>query len=372
MSENGITAITVPKWGMAMDEGTVTAWHVDEGGAIQAGDEVLDVESTKIANAIEAKEAGVLRRQVAAVGQTLPVGGLLGVIAPPETGDAAIDRFIEGFVVVAPDDDETESGPQPQTVDVQGQSIQYLAHGEGGVPIVLVHGFGGDINLWMFNQPVLAEDRAVYAVDLPGHGGSTKDVGDGSIAHLAAMTMGTIEALGLETCHIVGHSMGGAVAMQIALDNTERFASMTLIAPAGLGPEINGDYITSYIAAERRKEMKPVVSQLFADQSLVTRQMVEDVLRAKRIDGIKAALTTIAAAQFDGDRQLVELATQARELDLPKQVIWGAEDQIIPTSHANKLSGANVTILNGAGHMPMMEKTPDINQTIAAFVASQA
>ncbi len=369
MRENGITAITVPKWGMAMDEGTVTAWHVDEGGAVEAGDEVLDVESTKIANAIEAKEAGVLRRQVAAVGQTLPVGGLLGVIAPAETGDAAIETFIDGFVVVAPDDDEADSGPQPQTIDVHGQSIQYLVHGEGGLPVVLVHGFGGDINLWMFNQPALADGRAVYALDLPGHGGSTKDVGDGSISHLAAMTMGTIEALGLDTCHIVGHSMGGAVAMQVALNNTDRIASMTLIAPAGLGPEINGGYIAGYIAADRRKDMKPVVAQLFADQSLVTRQMVEDVLRAKRIDGIKAALSTIAAAQFDGDRQLVELASQAGGLDLPKQVIWGAEDRIIPASHAGNLAGANVTVLDGAGHMPMMEKTPDINQRIVDAVS---
>lgn len=368
MSENGIVAITVPKWGMAMDEGTVTAWHVDEGGTVQAGDEVLDVESTKIANAIEAKEAGVLRRRVAAIGQTLPVGGLLGVIASEDVGDAEIDAFIDGFVVVTPDDDDADSGPQPQTIEVHGQSIQYLVHGEGGVPIFLVHGFGGDINLWMFNQPVLAEDRAVYAVDLPGHGGSSKDVGDGSIAHLATATMGTIEALGLDTCHLVGHSMGGAVAMQLALDNIERVASLSLIAPAGLGPEINGDYITSYIAAERRKEMKPVVSQLFADQSLVTRQMVEDVLRAKRIDGIKSALSAIATAQFDGDRQLVELAKQAGQLDIQKQVIWGAQDQIIPASHADNLAGAKVSVLDGSGHMPMMEKTPDINQLISDVV----
>ena len=370
MSDNGIVAITVPKWGMAMDEGTVTAWHVDEGGTVNAGDEVLDVESTKIANAIEAKEAGILRRQVAAIGQTLPVGGLLGIIAPADTGDAEIDTFIDGFVVVAPDDDEAESGPQPQTVEVNGQTIQYLVHGEGGVPVVLVHGFGGDINLWMFNQPALAEDRAVYALDLPGHGGSSKDVGDGSIAHLATMTMGTIDVLGLETCHIVGHSMGGAVAMQVAIDHTDRMASMTLIAPAGLGPEINGGYLAGYTAADRRKDMKPMVAQLFADQSLVTRQMVEDVLRGKRIDGVKAALTTIAAAQFDGDRQLVDLSEQAGRLDVPKHVIWGAEDRIIPPSHAHNLAEAHVTMLDGAGHMPMMEKTPDVNQLIRDFVTA--
>ena len=368
MSESGIIAITVPKWGMAMDEGTVTAWHIDEGGQVNAGDEVLDVESTKIANAIEAKDAGVLRRHVAAVGQTLPVGGLLGIIAPSDVGDEEIDAFVDGFVVVAPDDDEADGGPQPQTVEVDGQTIQYLVHGDGGVPVVLVHGFGGDLNLWMFNQPVLAEGRAVYAFDLLGHGGSSKDVGDGSVDHLATMTLATIDVLGLERVHLVGHSMGGAVAMQAALDQAERMASLTLIAPAGLGPEINGGYIAGYIAAERRKDMKPMVAQLFADQSLVTRQMVEDVLRAKRIDGVNAALSTIAAAQFDGNRQTVDLSGQAGGLDLPKHVIWGADDRIIPVSHANNLAGATVTVLDGAGHMPMMEKTSEVNQLVGDVV----
>ena len=73
MSDGQIHALTMPKWGMAMDEGTVTAWHVAEGAAVEAGVELLDVESTKIANAIEAKQAGILRRCVAAVGDTLPV-----------------------------------------------------------------------------------------------------------------------------------------------------------------------------------------------------------------------------------------------------------------------------------------------------------
>ena len=80
MTGGRILAVTVPKWGMAMEEGTVTAWHVEEGAPVAEGDEVLDVESTKIANAIEARAGGVLRRRVAAVGATLPVGGLLAVI----------------------------------------------------------------------------------------------------------------------------------------------------------------------------------------------------------------------------------------------------------------------------------------------------
>ncbi len=364
MSDDRIYALTVPKWGMAMDEGTVTAWHVEEGGAVNRDDEVLDVESTKIANAIEAKEAGILRRQVAEIGQTLPVGGLLGVIAPDDLGDDDIAAFIEGFVVVAPDDNEGDGGPQPQTVEVNGRPIRYLVHGEGGKPVLLVHGFGGDLNAWMFNQPALADGRAVYAIDLPGHGGSTKDVGDGSVDHLGQIVLGLIDGLGLEHVHLVGHSLGGAITLTMALAAPGRFASLTLIAPAGLGPEINGGYISGFVAAERRKDMKPLVQQLFSDGSLVTRQMVEDILRSKRIDGVDAALATIATAQFDGDHQKLDLAARAGDLDVPTQIIWGADDRIIPASQARNLAGAKVTVIDDAGHMPMMEEAGEVNQLI--------
>ena len=369
MSEEKIQALTVPKWGMAMDEGTVTAWHVDEGGTVSPGDEVLDVESTKIANAIEAKEAGVLRRQIATVGQTLPVGGLLGIIAPDGVSDETIAAFVEGFVVVTPEGEDGDGGPQPQMIDIGGQPIRYLVQGDEGDPVLLIHGFGGDLNAWMFNQTALADGRRVYAIDLPGHGGSVKHVGDGSVGHLAATVAALIDALDLHHVHLVGHSLGGAVALALALDKPEKVASLTLIAPAGLGPEINGAYITGFVAAERRKDMKPLAQQLFSDGSLVTRQMVEDILRTKRIDGVDAALATIAAAQFDGDRQKLDLAARAGDLDVPAQVIWGADDRIIPSSQAHNLAGANVTVIEGAGHMPMMEKAGEVNQLIAQIAA---
>lgn len=362
-----ILAITVPKWGMAMSEGTVTAWHVEEGAAVRAGEEVLDVESTKIANAMEAKRDGVLRRRVVEVGRTLPVGALLGVIADANVPDAEIDAFVDGFVVEATDDADGPSGPSPQTLQAGGRTIRYLFHGEGGEPIVLVHGFGGDLNGWMFNQAALAADRAVWALDLPGHGGSSKDVGDGGLAVLVEAVLAVIAATGADHVHLVGHSLGGAVALAVALDHPEKVASLTLIAPAGLGAGINGGYIRGFVAAQRRKDMTPVAQQLFADESLVSRQMVEDLLRMKRIDGAERALATIAAAQFEGDRQRLDLAARAADLDVPVQIVWGRGDRILPVAHAGNLPGAKVTILEGAGHMPMMEKAAEVNILIAAF-----
>jgi len=366
MSDDRILAITVPKWGMAMEEGTVTGWHVEEGATVAEGDEVLDVESTKIANVIEAKRAGVLRRRTADVGVTLPVGGLLGVIAGADVSDGEIDDFVSGFVVEAAAGDE-DAGPAAQTVEIDGRAVRYVVHGEGGEPVLLVHGFGGDMNAWMFNQAALADDRAVFSLDLPGHGGSTKDVGDGSLDVLAAAVLAVMGETGSEHVHLVGHSLGGAVALAVALDHPERVASLTLLAPAGLGPEINGDYIAGFVAAQRRKDMKPLAQQLFADPGLVSRSMVEDLLRSKRIDGVDAALDAIAGHQFRDGRQNLDLAARAGDLDVPVQIIWGRQDAIIPSGHAARLEGAEVHLLDGAGHMPMMEKAAEVNALIAGF-----
>jgi len=368
MSDPRIQALTMPKWGMAMDEGTVTAWHIAEGAPVNAGDEVLDVESTKIANAIEAKAPGVLRRQVAEIGQILPVGALLGIVALPDVSDEEIVAYIGEFKFVTPDGDDPDAGPRAQTIEVDGQPIRYVVQGESGRPVLMIHGFGGDLGAWMFNQPSLADRYRVIACDLPGHGGSTKNVGDGSVQHLARVVLGLSEALELRHVHLVGHSLGGVIAMAMALEQPERIASLTLIAPAGLGPDINGDYIRGFVAASRARDMKEWAKRLFADGNLVTRRMVEDILRMKRIDGCNAALEKIAVAQFDGNRQKTDFSARAAALPMQVQIIWGAEDRIIPASQARALSGPRVVILEGAGHMAMMERAGEVNQLIASFI----
>ncbi len=92
-----ICAIAVPKWGIEMVEGTVSTWLKEVGDSISKGDEVFEMESDKIVNVWEAPSAGVLRRRIAEEGDTLPVGELLGVIAPADVDDAAIDSFIADF-----------------------------------------------------------------------------------------------------------------------------------------------------------------------------------------------------------------------------------------------------------------------------------
>src|SRR5262249_461844 len=152
-----------------------------EGDAVAASDELLEIETSKITNVMEAGESGVLRRVVAPEGATLPIGGLLAVLAPPDTLDADIDSFFAGFVVPGiASGGETESGARGREEGgVGGKRLRYLDLGAGaGAPVVFIHGFGADLNAWMFNQPALADRHRTIALDLPGHGGSGKVVGD--------------------------------------------------------------------------------------------------------------------------------------------------------------------------------------------------
>lgn len=92
-----IHAVTMPKLGFAMKEGAVTAWRVAEGEPVSLDQAVADIEIEKAVAEVAAPAAGVLRRQVAKVGETLPVGGLMGVIAGADATTEAIDRFIADF-----------------------------------------------------------------------------------------------------------------------------------------------------------------------------------------------------------------------------------------------------------------------------------
>lgn len=234
--------------------------------------------------------------------------------------------------------------------------------------MVLIHGFGGDLNNWLFNQPALAVERRVIALDLPGHGESGKQLRSGDAEELSLAVLALLDHLKFDRVHLAGHSMGGLVALTVADQAPARVASLTLIASAGLGPDINGDYLQGFTEANNRNALKPQLTQLFSDPALVTRQMLEDMLKFKRLEGVDKALQQLNTALFEGGRQTLDLRHGVGRQ--PSLVIWGSDDAIIPARHAEGLD-AQMEILPGQGHMVQLEAAERVNQLMAAFLKSQ-
>ncbi len=363
MADDSIQRVTMPKWGLSMKTGKIIEWFVAEGDTISKGADLVDIETDKIAGTLESPTAGLLRRIIAEPGSDLPVGAVLAVLAPTEVADADIDAVVEeAKAAIESGALEVDDEPAPQVVEVGGRRISYLTlapEEPGGDPVVLVHGFGGDKNSWLFVQGPLAETHMVHALDLPGHGASDKDVGDGSLQVLAGTVVGFLDALGITRAHLVGHSLGGAVIAAVARAEPGKVASLTLLAPAGYGPDADAEYLRGFAAASSRRELKPLLGRLFADESLLTRQLVDDPLRSTRLDGVGEALRAILGTLLDGDRQAIDTPAILEGIDVPVTVVWGGADRILPAPDG---VGERVQ----AGHMLHMEAANDVLRHIRA------
>jgi pyruvate dehydrogenase E2 component (dihydrolipoamide acetyltransferase) len=368
---SSILKLTMPKWGLSMTEGTLVRWLVEEGARVEPGMEVCDVETEKIANAIESNVSGILRRKAAQEGDVVSVSGLLGVVADATVSDTEIEAYIKDFqaTFVPPSPQDEGGGPSPQKIEITGRAVRFLKRGEGGTPVVLIHGFGGDLNTWLFNHEPLSGKREVYALDLPGHGESSKQVERGDVREFAEVVAAFMDAAQIPKAHLIGHSLGGAIAAATAISHPERVASLTLIASAGLGDGINAEYIEGFVEAKTRNELKPHLRQLFADEDLVTRQLIDDVLKYKRLDGVQETLRKVANAVFPGGKQSLVLREKLAQLSLPLLIVWGSDDRIINSSQAHGLpTNARIEIIPGRGHMVQMEAAAELNRVVDEFL----
>lgn len=274
--------------------------------------------------------------------------------------------------------DSKENGEKRDTLqylftEVGGLRVRYADRGFGDSVVLLLHGFGGDLDNWMFNLDSLAEKHRVLALDLPGHGQSVKTNVDPSLSGMATFVRKFLDVLSVSSVHVVGHSMGGAIAMQLASDSPETVKSLGLICSAGLGPDINSDYLRGFVEAQSQQELKLVLQQLFADESLVNLQLVNDLLNYKRIDGVEATLNALSETLISAGEQTF-LTDNIVASGIPVLVIWGKQDRIIPVSHAQNFSAAGgycveVEIFDSAGHMVQMEKAYEVNRSLLNFLA---
>ena len=274
--------------------------------------------------------------------------------------------------------DSEENGEKKDTLqylftEVGGLRVRYADRGFGDSVVLLLHGFGGDLDNWMFNLDSLAEKHRLLALDLPGHGQSVNKNVDPSLSGMATFVRKFLDVLSVSSVHVVGHSMGGAIAMQLASDSPETVKSLGLICSAGLGPDINSDYLRGFVEAQSQQELKLVLQQLFVDESLVNLQLVNDLLNYKRMDGVEATLKALSETLISAGEQTF-LTDNIVASGIPVLVIWGKQDRIIPVSHAQNFSAAGgycveVEIFDSAGHMVQMEKAYEVNRSLLNFLA---
>ena len=235
-----------------------------------------------------------------------------------------------------------------------------------GPPLVLLHGFGGDHTAWFTVLPRL--DGPSLAYDLPGHGLSLRAPGAGKAGAMAKGLVADLDARGVTRFHLVGHSMGGAVATLVAMRVPERVVSLTLLAPGGFGPDIAYDVLQQWAAADSRPAISRALRRMTAPGHQTGAFEIGRVEAMRRRPGQVAELRRIVTGLVDDKgRQGAIPRDDLRSLAPPTTLVWGDADPVLSPRHADGLEDAmRVVRLSGAGHMLMEERPRDAAAAIRA------
>ncbi|RUM95544.1 alpha/beta fold hydrolase [Pseudaminobacter arsenicus] len=238
------------------------------------------------------------------------------------------------------------------------QKLFAAESGSGDQTVVLLHGFGGWHGIWNEITAALAAGSRVFAYDLPGHAGSLDwpDAGPAKVA--ARAILADLEARGIAKAHLVGHSMGGAIAALAALMQPDRAATLTLLAPGGFGEEINGPLLRRYAAARSREEISACLTLMSGPGFTLPDQAVDAFVKMRSAPGQTEKLVEIGAAITKDDKQGVIPRELLAGLTMPVAVAWGTEDTVLPYRQTVGLPG-NFMLhsVGGAGHM-LPEEVP--------------
>jgi pyruvate dehydrogenase E2 component (dihydrolipoamide acetyltransferase) len=231
------------------------------------------------------------------------------------------------------------------------EGLHGIEQGTGDAPVVLLHGFGASHAAWNGVVPRLAGFRRTLALDLPGHGGSLHQAAVGA-GKAAGLVLADLDRRGMGEVHFVGHSMGGAVALLCALRDAGRVRSLTLLAPGGLGEEINHRLLRRYAAAADERELTFVLEEFFGWNGPLPADLAATLVQERRVEGAAAALLAIFDTfVVDGSQKMIPRVELDR-LTMPTKVLWGTQDRVLPTRQAHCLPGhIGVHVFEGVGHM---------------------
>ena len=231
--------------------------------------------------------------------------------------------------------------------------------------VVLLHGFGAVASCWREVITAIEGNTHVLAYDLPGHGGSLNypNAGSGKVA--AHAVIAELDFRALSKVHLVGHSMGGAIACSVALARPDLAASLTLLSPGGFGPELNVPLLQDYAAARTPSELLAALSPMAAVNAFISLQNVRDLVAMRAAAGQRDLLEFIVSRMArDGKQGVLPLAELAA-LHIPTALLWGEADIIVPVSQCGAAPMKfNKEILPDVGHM-LIEEVPE---AVAALI----
>jgi pimeloyl-ACP methyl ester carboxylesterase len=258
-----------------------------------------------------------------------------------------------------------------QTISVHGRTVSYLEAGEGPL-LLLVHGMAGTARNWDAVIEPLALHNTVVAPDFPGHGESAPGGGDYSLGSLASGLRDLMIALGHDRATLVGHSLGGGVALQFTYQFPEMVERLVLVSSGGLGPEVGAILRAAALPGADlfiRSTAAPgaaVVGRLSGALGKIGLRPNADLAEVGRAyasladtDRRKAFLSTLHAVVDTDGQRVAALDRLYLAENLPVLIVWGERDPIIPVGHGRaahaQLPGSRLEVFPDAGHIPMLE-----------------
>ncbi|NDW03586.1 alpha/beta fold hydrolase [Jiella pacifica] len=234
-------------------------------------------------------------------------------------------------------------------------------------PLVFLHGFDGQAEVFgPLAAAFAAEGRHCLAFDLPGHGRSRDYPGFGPPKVAARAVIAELQRRGIDAVHVVGHSMGGAVACLMALFEPARVLSLTLLAPGGFGPEIGVAPIRKMMDARTDEDQIAALQGMVAQAFAVHAQALEGLSDREGREEIRQVFDLL----FSSGRQGVLPLGAIADAGIPIELLWGEADPVTPVAQSENLPAAfTVTRLAGVGHMLTLE-VPD--ETLAAIRRAMA
>ena len=271
-------------------------------------------------------------------------------------------------------------------VTIHGHDVTYRMGGDGDV-VLLIHGMAGSSRTWKDVTERLVAHHRVVAPDLLGHGESAKPMGDYSLGAFASGLRDLLSVIGVERCTVVGQSLGGGVAMQLAYQHPEVVDRLVLVCSGGLGREVS--WMLRALTLPGAELVMPVIfPRLLADRGNdVNRFLHRRGIRAPKLGEMWRAYSSLSGAQNRGAflrtlRSVVDPGGQTvSALDriylaggLPTMIVWGDEDPIIPIEHGRRahatIEGSRFEVMEGCGHFPHVEDPARFTELLTDFIAT--